>query len=124
MSSNVATLTPVRRTKLALALSRAAETGSDIGVGTFAKKVPDESNRPVTCQARARRLWSATESSERAGFRNRSIDLGTEELWDVMCLPCPHRSGSGRLGPNTGHLYRKQPDGSFMTLSIETDFRE
>src|ERR1700676_4889988 len=89
MSSNVATLTPVRRTKLALARNRAAENGSDIGVGTFAKKVPDESNRPVTCQARARRFWSATESRERAGFRNRSNGQ-SDEIW-IVCSSNDHR---------------------------------
>ena len=50
-------------------------------------------------------------------FVQGSIDLGSQELWDVMCVPCHHRCGSGKLGPNTGHLYRKQPDGSFLTVS-------
>jgi hypothetical protein len=40
--------------------------------GTFTKKVLDESNRPVTCQARGRWLRSATERRERAHFRNGS----------------------------------------------------
>ena len=44
--------------------------------GTFTKKVLDESNRPVTCQARGR-LRSATQSRERARYRNRSI--GTQK---------------------------------------------
>lgn len=55
-------------------------------------------------------------------FVQGSIDLVTLELWDVMCVPCHQRCGSGRLGPNTGHLYRKHADGFFVTDSdIEGD---
>src|SRR5882757_2744606 len=42
--------------------------------GTFAGKVLDESNRPVTCQPRVRRLRSAVMSRERTRFRNRSTE--------------------------------------------------
>ena len=42
--------------------------------GTFTKKVLDESNRPVTCQACGRWRSSATERRGRTNFRNRSND--------------------------------------------------
>jgi hypothetical protein len=69
--SNVGRLTPVRRTKLGLARSRVAENGRDIRPGTFAGKVPDESNRPVTCQPPGSQALSHHQKED---FRNRSSD--------------------------------------------------
>ena len=62
-------------------------------VGTFMKKVLDESKRPVTCQAQIRRPRSATDGRERVHFRNGS-NLSTHTtgaLYETFAAPEAHR---------------------------------